>query len=47
MLYQFQMPFQASGASFVKATGFVPAPLAVADAATVDYWKAIKGRLAG
>lgn len=39
MLYQFQMPFEASGAQFAKATGFIPTALDDAVVATVRYWK--------
>ncbi|MES2261238.1 MAG: NAD-dependent epimerase/dehydratase family protein [Pseudomonadota bacterium] len=42
MLYQFQAPFEASGAQFAQATGFIPAALDEAVAATVGYWKKTK-----
>lgn len=44
MLYQFLMDFEASGAQFATATGFVPTPLDEAIARTVAFWKASKSR---
>lgn len=42
MLYQFNMPFQASGAQFTKATGIVATPLNIALEQTVAFWKSTK-----
>lgn len=42
MLYQFNMPFQASGAQFTSATGLAATPLNTALEQTVAFWKSTK-----
>jgi hypothetical protein len=44
MLYQFTMPWKASGARFSQLTGIVATPLASVVEQTVGYWKANKVR---
>lgn len=42
MLYQFTMPFEASGAQLTQATGLAATPVAQALQETVAFWKATK-----
>jgi hypothetical protein len=42
ILYQFNMPFQASGAQFTKATGIEATPFNIALEQTVAFWKSTR-----